>query len=68
MYNDNDMVWLGDPFPFFKGDYDVYFTDDMTVVLSLPLLCCFVAVDKLNKEVVWSLLAPCIYGYCTRRF
>eukprot|EP01018_Ginkgo_biloba_P015388 Gb_29454 [translate_table: standard] len=32
MYNDVDMVWLADPFPFFKGHYDIYFTDDMTMV------------------------------------
>ncbi|KAH9310586.1 hypothetical protein KI387_025621 [Taxus chinensis] len=35
MYNDVDMVWLADPFPFFKGDYDIYFTDDMTAVKPL---------------------------------
>lgn len=35
MYNDVDMVWLGDPFPFLKGNYDVYFTDDMTAVKPL---------------------------------
>ncbi|XP_057813840.1 UDP-D-xylose:L-fucose alpha-1,3-D-xylosyltransferase MGP4 isoform X1 [Cryptomeria japonica] len=35
MYNDVDMVWLADPFSFFKGDYDIYFTDDMTAVKPL---------------------------------
>eukprot|EP00252_Welwitschia_mirabilis_P026298 TRINITY_DN8570_c0_g2_i1.p1 TRINITY_DN8570_c0_g2~~TRINITY_DN8570_c0_g2_i1.p1 ORF type:complete len:411 (+),score=35.36 TRINITY_DN8570_c0_g2_i1:145-1233(+) len=35
MYNDVDMVWLGDPFPFFEGNYDIYFTDDMTAVKPL---------------------------------
>ncbi|MCI04592.1 UDP-D-xylose:L-fucose alpha-13-D-xylosyltransferase MGP4-like, partial [Trifolium medium] len=30
MYNDVDMVWLADPFPYLQGDHDVYFTDDMT--------------------------------------
>jgi hypothetical protein len=32
MYNDVDMVWLADPFPYLLGDHDVYFTDDMTAV------------------------------------
>jgi rhamnogalacturonan II specific xylosyltransferase len=32
MYNDVDMVWLADPFPYLQGDHDVYFTDDMTAV------------------------------------
>ncbi|KAE8708022.1 UDP-D-xylose:L-fucose alpha-1,3-D-xylosyltransferase MGP4 [Hibiscus syriacus] len=35
MYNDVDMVWLGDPFPYFEGNHDVYFTDDMTAVKPL---------------------------------
>ncbi|XP_044501980.1 UDP-D-xylose:L-fucose alpha-1,3-D-xylosyltransferase MGP4-like isoform X2 [Mangifera indica] len=35
MYNDVDMVWLGDPFPYLKGSHDVYFTDDMAVVKPL---------------------------------
>ncbi|KAF3784129.1 UDP-D-xyloseL-fucose alpha-1-3-D-xylosyltransferase [Nymphaea thermarum] len=35
MYNDVDMVWLKDPFPFFKGNHDVYFTDDMAMVKPL---------------------------------
>ncbi|KAI5079377.1 hypothetical protein GOP47_0004856 [Adiantum capillus-veneris] len=34
LYNDVDMVWLKDPFPYFKGKYDIYFTDDMTQVKS----------------------------------
>ncbi|MBA0763488.1 hypothetical protein Gotri_012923 [Gossypium trilobum] len=29
MYNDVDMVWLRDPFPYLEGNHDVYFTDDM---------------------------------------
>eukprot|EP00249_Psilotum_nudum_P015071 c25151_g1_i2 orf=795-1886(-) len=32
LYNDVDMVWLKDPFPFFKGNYDIYLTDDMVDV------------------------------------
>lgn len=32
LYNDVDMVWLKDPFPYFKGNYDIYFTDDMATV------------------------------------
>jgi hypothetical protein len=32
MYNDVDMVWLADPFPYLVGDHDVYFMDDMTPV------------------------------------
>nr|POE98164.1 isoform 2 of udp-d-xylose:l-fucose alpha-1,3-d-xylosyltransferase mgp4 [Quercus suber] len=32
MYNDVDMVWLADPFPYLQGVHDVYFTDDMAAV------------------------------------
>ncbi|XWS76942.1 hypothetical protein CRYUN_Cryun01aG0221000 [Craigia yunnanensis] len=32
MYNDVDMVWLGDPFHYLEGNHDVYFTDDMAAV------------------------------------
>ncbi|KAK6930171.1 Nucleotide-diphospho-sugar transferase [Dillenia turbinata] len=32
MYNDVDMVWLADPFPYLQGNHDVYFTDDMAAV------------------------------------
>lgn len=32
MYNDVDMVWLADPFPYLEGNHDVYFTDDMAAV------------------------------------
>ncbi|KAF5195523.1 UDP-D-xylose:L-fucose alpha-1,3-D-xylosyltransferase MGP4 [Thalictrum thalictroides] len=35
MYNDVDMVWLADPFPYLKGNHDVYFTDDMIAVKPL---------------------------------
>jgi len=28
------MVWLADPFSYFKDDHDVYFTDDMALVCS----------------------------------
>lgn len=35
MYNDVDMVWLGDPFHYLKGNHDVYFTDDMAAVKPL---------------------------------
>uniref|UniRef100_A0A2C9VU63 Nucleotide-diphospho-sugar transferase domain-containing protein n=1 Tax=Manihot esculenta TaxID=3983 RepID=A0A2C9VU63_MANES len=35
MYNDVDMVWLGDPFPYLQGNHDVYFTDDMAAALDL---------------------------------
>ena len=37
MYNDVDMVWLGDPFRYLKGNHEVYFTDDMAVVCSANL-------------------------------
>ncbi|KAK2995817.1 hypothetical protein RJ640_006156 [Escallonia rubra] len=33
MYNDVDMVWLADPFPYLHGEHDVYFMDDMTAYL-----------------------------------
>lgn len=32
LYNDVDMVWLADPFSYFKDDHDVYFTDDMALI------------------------------------
>ncbi|XP_052191741.1 UDP-D-xylose:L-fucose alpha-1,3-D-xylosyltransferase MGP4 isoform X2 [Diospyros lotus] len=35
MYNDVDMVWLADPFPYLQGKHDVYFTDDMAAVKPL---------------------------------
>lgn len=35
MYNDVDMVWLADPFPYLEGHHDVYFTDDMAIVKPL---------------------------------
>lgn len=35
MYNDVDMVWLADPFPYLEGNHDVYFTDDMAAVKPL---------------------------------
>ncbi|GAA0157022.1 transferase [Lithospermum erythrorhizon] len=35
MYNDVDMVWLADPFPYLEGNHDIYFTDDMTAVKPL---------------------------------
>ncbi|XP_051132591.1 UDP-D-xylose:L-fucose alpha-1,3-D-xylosyltransferase MGP4-like [Andrographis paniculata] len=35
MYNDVDMVWLADPFPYLVGEHDVYFTDDMAYVKPL---------------------------------
>ncbi|ESW30862.1 hypothetical protein PHAVU_002G188500 [Phaseolus vulgaris] len=35
MYNDVDMVWLADPFPYLLGNHDVYFTDDMTAIKPL---------------------------------
>lgn len=38
MYNDVDMVWLADPFPYLEGEHDVYFMDDMAFVSLLLLL------------------------------
>uniref|UniRef100_A0A452Z0G4 Nucleotide-diphospho-sugar transferase domain-containing protein n=1 Tax=Aegilops tauschii subsp. strangulata TaxID=200361 RepID=A0A452Z0G4_AEGTS len=35
MYNDVDMVWLADPFPYLVGNHDVYFMDDMTEVRTV---------------------------------
>ncbi|KAI4328855.1 hypothetical protein L6164_021178 [Bauhinia variegata] len=35
MYNDVDMVWLADPFPYLQGNHDAYFTDDMTAIKPL---------------------------------
>ncbi|KOM25496.1 hypothetical protein LR48_Vigan107s001500 [Vigna angularis] len=39
MYNDVDMVWLADPFPYLVGNHDVYFTDDMTACLDSGKRC-----------------------------
>ena len=41
MYNDVDMIWMADPFPYLEGDHDVYFTDDMTAVRTQNLLLTF---------------------------
>ncbi|KAL2478724.1 UDP-D-xylose:L-fucose alpha-1 [Forsythia ovata] len=35
MYNDVDMVWLANPFPYLQGEHDVYFMDDMAFVKPL---------------------------------
>ncbi|KAJ4838006.1 UDP-D-xylose:L-fucose alpha-1,3-D-xylosyltransferase mgp4 [Turnera subulata] len=35
MYNDVDMVWLGDPFAYLEGSHDVYFMDDMAEIKPL---------------------------------
>ncbi|KAL0712224.1 hypothetical protein Bca4012_019202 [Brassica carinata] len=35
MYNDVDMVWLQDPFPYLEGNHDVYFMDDKTTIKPL---------------------------------
>ncbi|KAJ3676267.1 hypothetical protein LUZ60_003679 [Juncus effusus] len=35
MYNDVDMVWMADPFPYLTGTHDIYFTDDMATVKPL---------------------------------
>jgi hypothetical protein len=49
MYNDVDMVWLADPFPYLQGHHDVYFTDDMAAVGALicflPLLCAIYEIE-----------------------
>ncbi|KAK4748427.1 hypothetical protein SAY87_015013 [Trapa incisa] len=55
MYNDVDMVWLGDPFPYLEGHHDVYFTDDMAPVCFLflhssSLTSCVVLCTHGNKN------------------
>lgn len=35
MYNDVDMVWLKDPFPYLEGNHGIYFMDDMATVKPL---------------------------------
>ncbi|XP_068640955.1 UDP-D-xylose:L-fucose alpha-1,3-D-xylosyltransferase MGP4-like [Aristolochia californica] len=35
MYNDVDMVWQANPFPYLQGNHDVYFTDDMVTLKPL---------------------------------
>ena len=40
MYNDVDMVWMADPFPYLKGNHDVYFTDDMAAVCTPNFASC----------------------------
>ncbi|CAH2072072.1 unnamed protein product [Thlaspi arvense] len=39
MYNDVDMVWLQDPFPYLESSHDVYFTDDKTAETSNICSC-----------------------------
>lgn len=50
MYNDVDMVWLADPFPYLQGKHDVYFMDDMTAVSMTTLLF-----QLFYKQIVYSL-------------
>lgn len=47
MYNDVDMVWLSDPFPYFEGNHDIYFMDDMTAVWkeNSPFSPCSIRMD-----------------------
>lgn len=52
MYNDVDMVWLADPFPYLEGEHDVYFMDDMAFV-SLPALLT-INLSSLNASTVSS--------------
>ncbi|XP_047335623.1 UDP-D-xylose:L-fucose alpha-1,3-D-xylosyltransferase MGP4-like [Impatiens glandulifera] len=33
MYNDVDLVWVEDPFPYFQENHDIYFSDDTDQVL-----------------------------------
>jgi rhamnogalacturonan II specific xylosyltransferase len=40
MYNDVDMVWLADPFPYLVENHDVYFMDDMTPVCVCGCCVC----------------------------
>lgn len=47
MYNDVDMVWLADPFPYLVGNHDVYFTDDMTPVSNTS------AIDRVVLNTVF---------------
>ena len=50
IYNDVETVWLANPFPYLRGSYDVYFTDDMAAV-STPTLLLTYAVCYLWKIV-----------------
>lgn len=64
MYNDVDMVWLADPFPYLEGHHDVYFTDDMAPVCFIYLPCslllafgfCYIPMEIKfeTKIVVWT--------------
>lgn len=57
MYNDVDMVWLADPFPYMEGYHDVYFTDDMTPVRSsyLPY-----SLSLMNNPFPHSIFLPTV--------
>jgi hypothetical protein len=50
MYNDVDMVWLADPFPYIVGTHDVYFMDDMTEVCIIAVFVT-VAVGTVSDAV-----------------
>ena len=53
MYNDVDMVWMADPFPYLQGNHDVYFTDDMTAV-SMPMQPFFFSFVVLCQLQFWD--------------
>lgn len=58
MYNDVDMVWLADPFPYLEGNHDVYFTDDMAAVCTTflpPHSAMFVEMDY-SQACIWTLI------------
>ncbi|XP_050280217.1 UDP-D-xylose:L-fucose alpha-1,3-D-xylosyltransferase MGP4-like isoform X3 [Quercus robur] len=62
MYNDVDMVWLADPFPYLEGSHDVYFTDDMAAVSTPTLLLAFAVchLRKIAPSVAWKKGRPYI--------
>ena len=62
MYNDVDMVWLADPFPYVVENHDVYFMDDMTPVCMCR--CCVFNWGFGWKIAYWGSV-DCIAGETT---
>lgn len=61
MYNDVDMVWLADPFPYLEGEHDVYFMDDMAYVSLLIALSFKFA--NVNNNTLLVLSKPLRTGF-----
>jgi len=67
MYNDVDMVWLKDPFPYWEGNHDIYFMDDMATVFNGTLftvssVICIPKLDNICSQNQILCVEPRIYA------